>query len=423
MVSGADDFGAWLIGLLADAGRKKLTAFVLGTEQERALRLAARAAVIQTAEELFPDDDRKRQDVVLVIGEVFSTEHLTTAHMTGQSSVREALQVAVAKQLQVLGDASLTDAGVSSAELLGVTDEILANKLNSHLLAEIAQLGTQNAALHLLASQLNDDLTHMQGAQTHAAVQKIGCEILAAITERDGNRAAENSRVNSTTDTEQLVHELLDDLGLGDHEEAERRVFRLFLHLLRCQQKAAVDAILHVATSTDDHTTQLLAGSLLEAADRLDPMLVTIEAIEALAVSDDYSLRSCGAVLMWQWAESNPGRVPIPLLCNLAQPSTEDWYVHAAARACAKELLLRRSATRAIFDLMAASSDRDSREYAVKDLREVAAVEPVAVPRDLVRRLMADPDQSVAAQAAELVPVLQGTDDSARRTHYGHFAM
>jgi len=53
----ADDLGAWLTGLLADAGRRKLTALVLGTDQERALRSAATAAVRLTAAELRPDDD------------------------------------------------------------------------------------------------------------------------------------------------------------------------------------------------------------------------------------------------------------------------------------------------------------------------------------------------------------------------------
>jgi hypothetical protein len=33
--------GAWLVGLLADAGRKKPTSSVLGTDQQRALRQAA----------------------------------------------------------------------------------------------------------------------------------------------------------------------------------------------------------------------------------------------------------------------------------------------------------------------------------------------------------------------------------------------
>jgi hypothetical protein len=49
MVFAADDRGAWLAGLLADAGRKKLTTLVLGSEQERALRQAATAAIQLTA--------------------------------------------------------------------------------------------------------------------------------------------------------------------------------------------------------------------------------------------------------------------------------------------------------------------------------------------------------------------------------------
>jgi hypothetical protein len=54
VVFAADDFGAWLVGLLADAGRRRLTTWVLGTEQERALRQAATAAVGLTAAELAP---------------------------------------------------------------------------------------------------------------------------------------------------------------------------------------------------------------------------------------------------------------------------------------------------------------------------------------------------------------------------------
>jgi hypothetical protein len=41
----ADALGAWLVEQLADAGRKKLTELMLGSEQERALRRAADAAV------------------------------------------------------------------------------------------------------------------------------------------------------------------------------------------------------------------------------------------------------------------------------------------------------------------------------------------------------------------------------------------
>ena len=41
----ADAFGQWLVEQFADAGRKKLTELILGSEQERALRKAADAAV------------------------------------------------------------------------------------------------------------------------------------------------------------------------------------------------------------------------------------------------------------------------------------------------------------------------------------------------------------------------------------------
>ena len=43
MVFVVDDLAAWLVGLLADAGRKKLTTLVLGGAQERALQQAADA--------------------------------------------------------------------------------------------------------------------------------------------------------------------------------------------------------------------------------------------------------------------------------------------------------------------------------------------------------------------------------------------
>ena len=71
MVFVADDLGAWLIGMLADAGRKKLTALVLGSDQERALRSAATAAVQRTANELRPGDEQAQQ-LALVISHVFS---------------------------------------------------------------------------------------------------------------------------------------------------------------------------------------------------------------------------------------------------------------------------------------------------------------------------------------------------------------
>jgi hypothetical protein len=66
-----DVLGGWLVGQLADAGRKKLTELVLGSEQERALRRAADAAVWTTAEELSPSGGEQTRQVAMVISEVF----------------------------------------------------------------------------------------------------------------------------------------------------------------------------------------------------------------------------------------------------------------------------------------------------------------------------------------------------------------
>lgn len=72
----------------------------------------------------------------------------------------------------------------------------------------------------------------------------------------------------------------------------------MFLPLFRNQQRAAVEGLIHVATTTQDHTTQLLGCSLLEAADRLDPMLIRINDVEGFARPANFSLRG-SAVGRW----------------------------------------------------------------------------------------------------------------------------
>jgi hypothetical protein len=67
----ADDLAAWLIGVLADAGRKKLTRLVLGSDQERALQRAAAAAIEATAAELDPSGSDRARQLAMVVSEVF----------------------------------------------------------------------------------------------------------------------------------------------------------------------------------------------------------------------------------------------------------------------------------------------------------------------------------------------------------------
>jgi tetratricopeptide (TPR) repeat protein len=180
MVAGADDLGAWLVGVLADAGRRKLIAVVLGDDLDRALRQAAAAAVRATAREACPGDEDRAGRVAMVVGEVFAAA-VPGAVLAGPGTVLEGLQAGIAGQLAVLDDAELTGTGMSSGDVLGVSGGVLAEQLSRHLLAEIAARGVRGGPLFPLAAQLNDDATHVQGRRLEALVGRVGSEILAEL--------------------------------------------------------------------------------------------------------------------------------------------------------------------------------------------------------------------------------------------------
>lgn len=422
MVFVADDLGAWLTGLLAEGVRRKLTTVVLGDELDRALRPAATAAIGLTAAELSPDDDGRAEETAMVINEVFRTPAPDTVFAQHKTVLR-ALQAGIGDQLCVLDDASLTGVGQSSAALLGVPAGEIAEKLTGHLMQQIIGRAARGGPLEPLAAQLNHDVTHLQGDEIQRALGQLRTEILEAVVPATATNEARMPRSQAVQDIALHVEQSFAGLQLDQHDEAERRLFRLFLHLTRDQQQATIAAIIRVATTTGDHTTQLVACSLLEAADRLDSALLTIEDVEELTGSDADSLRGAAANLMWQWAESIPGRVPVPLLGKLTQPSTEDWYVHAPARCAAKQLLLSRASARAIFDRMAASRDSDDRDYAATDLLEVAEIEPCAVPIDLARELARDEDTGVAKRGAQLLRMLKDVTERDRWDYLHKFGL
>ena len=162
MVFVADALGGWLVGQLADAGRKKLTELVLGSEQERALRRAADAAVWATAEELSPSGGEQAGQAAMVINQVFRAP-VPGAPPAGPAMLLESLQAGIAGQLAVLDNAGLTGTGQSSADVLGVPGTVLADRLTGHLVREIIVRGSGGGPLTPLASQLNHELTRLQG--------------------------------------------------------------------------------------------------------------------------------------------------------------------------------------------------------------------------------------------------------------------
>ena len=162
MVFVADALGGWLVGQLADAGRKKLTELVLGSEQERALRAAANAAVLATAEEMHPAGGDAAGQVAMVISEVFR-DPAPDAPLAGPVMLLEGLRAGIAGQLVVLDDAGLTGTGQSSADVLGVPGTVLADSLTGHLVPEIIVRGSGGGPLAPLADQFNHELTRLEG--------------------------------------------------------------------------------------------------------------------------------------------------------------------------------------------------------------------------------------------------------------------
>jgi hypothetical protein len=166
-----DDLVAWLVGLLADAGRKKLTALVLGSDQERALGRAATAAIQLTVTQLIPPEDERAEQLAMVVSEVFRGP--PGVALAGQGTILEALQAGIAAKVAVLDDPGLTGTGQSSAEGLGVSGSVLAEALAGHLIQEIMLRGSVGGPLAPLADQLNHDVTHMQGQRIEGVLAQL----------------------------------------------------------------------------------------------------------------------------------------------------------------------------------------------------------------------------------------------------------
>ena len=227
----------------------------------------------------------------------------------------------------------------------------------------------------------------------------------------------------ATQSARSRIANLLPGLDLGDHDEAERRVYRLLRQVPTADHPRVVDELVKFATETSDGREELIACSLLEAADRVEPSLVGTALIENLASSDDFSLRSCAAFLLWQKAENAPEQVSISILGRLARPATEDWYVQAPAMAAVKQLMLTRADAWLILDDLTNSGDREERYAVAADLLDIATVSAAAVPPDLVQRLTRDPDQAVAAKAAEVGRAIAQVSDEDRRRRYRPFGL
>ena len=108
----------------------------------------------------------------MVISQVFG-EQVPASPRACDATLLEELQAQVAGQLAVLDDADLTGISKSSADLLGLPAEQIAQQLTGYLVQEIIIRGARGGPLAPLADQLNDDATHLQGLRIEEKVVRL----------------------------------------------------------------------------------------------------------------------------------------------------------------------------------------------------------------------------------------------------------
>ncbi len=181
--------GSWLLGQFADAARKRLGVGLLGGEQERALRAAGHAAIMRAARELRPGaSGEAAEHMARVMNEVFQVS-VPAARSAEHATLLQALQAGNTAQLAVLGDATLTGTGQSSAQVLDLPVAQITETLTRNVIREVLLRGADGGALAPLAAQLNHDLTHLQGQHTAGMLDRI-VQQLAQLTRRAGTPAS-----------------------------------------------------------------------------------------------------------------------------------------------------------------------------------------------------------------------------------------
>ena len=98
----------------------------------------------------------------MVIGQVFRTPGLREVGQAGGRTLLEAIGTGVSLQLAVLGDPELTGQGVSSADVLGIPDGVIAERLTDHLVETIRSAALHGGPLKPLADRINYDAAYLR---------------------------------------------------------------------------------------------------------------------------------------------------------------------------------------------------------------------------------------------------------------------
>ncbi len=221
-----------------------------------------------------------------------------------------------------------------------------------------------------------------------------------------------------------IVKDLLRGMALGDlPENAEKRMLVALTPLSKDQQHELVGQLMRELEATSDQEEMHLLASLVEAGNRIDRRLIPLAFLERICSDQAIPRRMCAAGILWDWASSSPGDVPLDLVSRLARPDDEDWYVFAQALACIRELLLSRPGARILVTRLASSRSVNERREAARILRDVAINDARLVSAEIVKPLVRDADSETAAAAAQAWELINRVPEADRRNNSGWFGL
>jgi tetratricopeptide (TPR) repeat protein len=176
----AQAFASWLVGVVADFGRVRLSRLIFGTDQERALRHAGTVVVWRISVDLHEGDEKRAEHLATVLDRLFESSVPRNVG-PGQGTLLEAIRHGIALQLESLADADIAGPGGSPADPFGMSITMLADRLAGGLIQEILDSGARGGPLAPLANQLNHDAARLQARHIEAKVDQRAQEVLVEL--------------------------------------------------------------------------------------------------------------------------------------------------------------------------------------------------------------------------------------------------
>jgi len=177
-----------------------------------------------------------------------------------------------------------------------------------------------------------------------------------------------------------VVDAVISGVGLGEWKAATAAA----LEVIKYTDDLGVNPVFHALLGYRDLSDEdkLLWSSLhtIEMCADLSPDLISRSILVQLATHPNFSVRSSAASICLNWAQFDPGRIPVDILLKLSVHS-EDWYVERPANAALKSMVRAVPAVLQIYYSRLRSSDAREREHSASNLCEIAEKEPDLLDR------------------------------------------